>query len=480
MFVTMKSFSFLKSLPVKKDEVSKFLLSSIMMVMIIAVYSIQRGLKDSLVVTYMGAELLSTIKLFGVLPMAFVFVLMYTKLLDVLTKTSVFHVMNVIFLSYFLFFTFVLHPNFHHLKLDLSFLSSPTLKYLFIMLENWHLSLFYIFAEIWGSVMLALLFWQTCNQIFKTEQAKRIYPLIGFSAQFGLLVSGTITKGFASKASSDWQNSLENINISAFICGLILSLAYWYLTSKLVDKKQFNATESKKKHKPGLINSLKFVFSSKYVLLIASIIVCYGVSINLVEGIWKKYAGVLYSTPSQYANFMGDVQIYTAFFTMAFMLIGSYALSRISWKTAAILTPIMIGVTGALFFSFLVFEKQLLIVCAILGCAPIILSVYSGFAQNFLSKSVKYSFFDATKEMSYIPLDDELRTKGKAAADVIGGRFGKSGGSIVQFTLLAVFPGSNLMDLAPSLFVMFAIIMIVWFFAVGGLSKQYEILTKNN
>ena len=143
------------------------------------------------------------------------------------------------------------------------------------------------------------------------------------------------------------------------------------------------------------------------------------------------------------------------------------------------ITPLMVFVTGLIFFACIIFKEAL---SPVVGacCSLSILEViaYMGLAQNVLAKSVKYSLFDSTKEMSYIPLDDELKSKGKAAVDVIGGRAGKSGGAAINFVLLnLIFIGSKLAELAPVIAGIFVVILLLWFYAVRGLNVEFLKLT---
>merc|ERR1712086_439659 len=96
----------------------------------------------------------------------------------------------------------------------------------------------------------------------------------------------------------------------------------------------------------------------------------------------------------------------------------------------------MIGVTGLMFFALTLFPGIVAPLATAFGTSPLMLAVIVGAAQNILSKSSKYSLFDPCKEMAYIPLNPEEKTKGKAAVDVIGNPLGKSGGSMIQQVLL--------------------------------------------
>ena len=95
-----------------------------------------------------------------------------------------------------------------------------------------------------------------------------------------------------------------------------------------------------------------------------------------------------------------------------------------------------------------------------------------GAAQNIISKAAKYSLFDPCKEMAYIPLDAESKTKGKAAVDVIGNPLGKSGGSFVQQILIFTF--GSLAVSTPYLAAILFAILLVWVRSARSLNVMFK------
>ncbi|CAN0588913.1 unnamed protein product, partial [Ectocarpus sp. 12 AP-2014] len=258
----------------------------------------------------------------------------------------------------------------------------------------------------------------------------------------------------------------------------VLFLYSWMNAYVLTDPALYDPIQvggkKKKKEKLSLTESFKMIFTSKYLGLIVILVLAYGISINLVEGVWKSKIKELYPTAGAYTAYMFNFQTMQGYAAILFMLVGSNILRRVSWSTAATFTPVMILCTGLAFFSFIIYESTLgLQVAAFLGTGPLVLIVGIGMAQNVLSKATKYSLFDSTKEMSYIPLDDEMKTKGKAAVDVIGGRLGKSGGGLIQSTLFILMPAYTFAEATPFLAVIFFAIVILWIFAVRALGKEY-------
>jgi AAA family ATP:ADP antiporter len=89
-----------------------------------------------------------------------------------------------------------------------------------------------------------------------------------------------------------------------------------------------------------------------------------------------------------------------------------------------------------------------------------------------MSKSAKYSLFDPTKEMAYIPLDQESKVKGKAAIDVVGARLGKALGSGTQIGLIALY--GSLAAVTGHIGVILLFIIGAWIWAAKTLGKEFK------
>ena len=486
--------------PIHKEELPKFFCIALMLMLTIYIYSILRNTKDTLLLTHLGPELISTTKLWSVLPSAIIFMLVYTKLANMATRTTIYHGLIWFFISFFVLFNFVLYPNIDHLMLNMdgAIQAMPYMKYMLQMIAGWPVVMFYVLSELWGSVMMALMFWQLANQITTVTESKRFYPLFLLVGQTGLLLSGAFSIYYADGSASsnvelikqNWQSFLTTMTTSLLIAGIALSTCL-ILLGKLIGKNRINdittPCDRKKKTRLGFADSLKYVFSSKYIGLIVLLVLCYGISINLVEGVWKASVNQNFAgNKGAIQNFFGNIQIWTAISGFIAMYSGSYLLSIMRWRTGASLTPIMIAITGLLFFVFIIFRGTGMVSTMIiaLGFTPVYLAVMFGGAQNVLSKSVKYAFFDPTKEMSYIPLDEDLKTKGKAAADVIGARLGKSTGAAIQWGMLQIGymfnPNVSLMGLATYFFIIFAVILMIWFMSAYSLDKKFYTKIEEN
>lgn len=492
--------------PIHSFEVKKFLPMGIMMFCILFIYTVLRDTKDALLVNSpgAGAESLAFAKGIGVTASAVLFMILYTKAANIFNREGLFYVTAAPFLLFFGLYPYAIYPFVDSLHMNLDAIHSyqaayPNIKWIIPLVGNWTYTLFYILSELWGSAVLSLLFWQFANNITPVKEARRFYGMFGFLGNFGLLFSGPMiiyvsdtihALGLSRNEATGMM--LQYLMAFVIVAGLILfSTFYWMNRNVLTDKRYYDpeamGETKKKKAKLSLMESFKYIAQSPYLGLIAMLVLAYGVSINLFEGVWKGQIKIAYPTEVEYNRVMGGLSTVTGGIAVLLMLVGSNLLRRFSWRTCALITPLIL-ITGSLvFFGVIYYNNGLMpegmkitdaISQGIISKELIVFAVGLGVFINAFSKAVKYSLFDPTKEMAYIPLDPELKIKGKAAVDVIGGRGGKSAGSYIQMGLLTAFSGSALYQLVPIIAPIALGIVALWIASVFGLSTRFKAMTE--
>jgi ATP:ADP antiporter, AAA family len=161
-----------KFLGVETKTLKKILPLGLMFFCILFNYTILRDTKDVLVVTAKGssAEIIPFLKTWVNLPMAVGFMLLYTKLADVLSKEALFYAVIFPFIAFFGAFAYVLYPMrdaIHPTALADRLVAAlgPSFLGPVAILRVWSFCLFYVMAELWGSVVISVLFWGFANQV---------------------------------------------------------------------------------------------------------------------------------------------------------------------------------------------------------------------------------------------------------------------------------------------------------------------------
>ncbi len=482
--------------PIHGFELKKFLPMGIMMMCILFNYTILRDTKDTLMVNAPGggAECLSFLKLYGVTPAAIIFMIVFIKLANVFSRERLFYVIIAPFLVFFGFFAFLIYPNKEALHMSMDSIqaaqaSLPNLHWLIPVVGNWSFSIFYILSELWGSVVLSMLFWQFANEITKITEAKRFYGLFGMIGNVGLLLSGPIII-FTAKYAKTLPKGIDSFGVNlkllmgcVMVSGAVAIFTYWWMNRNvLTDPNLYQPGLGKKKEKAKLsvVESFRYILKNPYLGLIALLVLSYGITINLVEGVWKGQIKIAFPDMNDYNMFMGQFSTWTGAITILLMVVGNNILRKLSWTKAAILTPIMVLLTSTVFFFVVWNGTKSTPFAPLMGVTVVLVAVIVGQIQNVLSKGTKYSLFDSTKQMAYIPLDQEAKVKGQGAVEVIGGRAGKSGGAFIQSTLLAVIGGS--VSLASLTFILGPLVIVicaVWAISVLRLGKRFAALTES-
>ncbi|PCJ29327.1 MAG: ADP/ATP carrier protein [Rickettsiales bacterium] len=476
--------------PIHKKELAKFIPMSALMFCVLFNQNVLRILKDSILISEVSAEITSFAKVYCVTPMAAIFVVIYMKLINHLPFSKIFYYLISVFTAFFILFAFILYPNvdFFHMdgeKLSLYMQAYPHFKWYIALIGNWSYVLFYAFSELWPNVFYVLLFWQIANDITSTSEAKRFYLLFALFGNSALVVVGLMMMHLSSDNSiihtlftvSNSKTMITKVSIAMVAVSSVCACLLVRYISNVIMKDPALYTEAERSTKPklGIIDSFRYIARSKYLWLMLICTASFGLSMNLIEAVWKAKIKELYPTVNSYMAFNSMYILWTGVTIMIMTIIGNNIMRNSSWFVAAVITPLIVLITGTVFFLLVVFDNNVMSFFegAIL-MSPLALAVFVGTVQNVLSKGSKYSIWDTSRQMLYIPLDQELKTKGKAAVDVISPKIGKAANGLIQSMIFTILPMATYTSIAPTLMVIFIVVCVMWIYAIRKIYFEYQ------
>src|SRR3989344_4510691 len=309
--------------PIKLYELKKILPLLFIKFFISLTYNILTTMKDAFVVTAKGggAEVIPILKGWIVLPAALGATLLYSKLANIVRRSTLFYGIILAFMAFIFFYGFVLYPNLDALSPNASAdwllekLGHENSHWVSIY-RNWIQSTFFVLAELWGQIVIFLLFWGFVNQICNFNEAKRCYNLFIAGGDLAQIFTGPLVCYFTGKfLGAHFGLALKSLVLCLLFCGFMILALHWILTRFIGQDKRLYQPEKEapleQKTKLSLRESLKFIIRSRPLRSIAILVVAYGLVINLTEVTWKANLKLAYPDTGAYQAFTAWVSSLT-------------------------------------------------------------------------------------------------------------------------------------------------------------------------
>lgn len=487
--------------PVHRSEVKKVLSMLLLLFLLCVSYGVLRNLKDTIILTAKnsGAEVIPFMKVWGMLPGVFLATWFYTRLRRYFKKEHVFYIVISSFLAYFLLFAFYLHPNSEQFHLDafgnwLSSVLPQGFQGFIALVRNWTFTSFYVISELWASIVLSVLFWGFANDFTQVNEAKRTYGILNIGSNVAPIMGGTLalaftnsfTLPFLSSITDQWNHTICQLIILITLLGIASMATFFWISRRITPEIEKQAAKElppetepatqAKKPRLSLRESIRYILRSPYLVPLAIIVLGYNISINFTDVLWKEQLKRFFTDPNEMLEHMNKITVGIGILATVGGVLFSIMVTRLGWTFTAIITPLVMTIMAVGFFTFMFCGDALLALSSTLfGLTPFAMTVYCGSMQNCLSKASKYSVFDASKELAFLPLDPESKLKGKSAIDGLGSGLGKSGSSLTYQGFIILL-GSVALS-TPYIACILFVVLLAWIFCVVSLGKQFKKMT---
>ena len=490
------------------------------------------SLKDSLVITAVGGgtEVLPYLSLYGVLPSSVLFLVMYSWATRKMSREKIFNLTMAGFLMFYASFALV-YP--HHEALHISSLADSLQQVLPAgfsglvgMVRNWLFTVFYCVSELWGDVVLSLLFWGLANETTSIEDAPLLYPLFGIGANIAQTCAGRSLR-LISEVSNSVLPYTQQVQLAVALCvvlGVVIAATHTMITRTFVKNPKGSAADrlrhgsngsvqcgsdvvidnessvpglnycniqdrsvtetagepstsavakEETKEAMGMKEAWLFLVKSPQIRCLAIMALAQGLTNRILEVSWKHYLHVLHPSPVAYAAFLGDTAMWTGAATGLLMIVSPLLFDLMGWRGVASATPNIMLLGGIPFFCCCIIFSFFSSTALGSGLISLRGLVLTGALLQVFSRGSKFSLFKPAEEMVYIGLDDESRTKGKAAIDVVGAQSGKSVGSVLQQMML-IITGGSVSGIIPVLAIFYVTMLYQWKASVNDLAEHAD------
>ncbi|WP_108623995.1 Npt1/Npt2 family nucleotide transporter [Candidatus Similichlamydia epinepheli] len=450
-------------------------------------YHTLRQIKDNilLVSTKGGMEVVPFIKGWMLFPLSFLSVYLFSMSEKKFKERSSLVLALLLFSSYFLFFLFFIYPNrdnfaWHSLANLIEKWKLPGLSGMADMIRYWHLSIFYVVAELWGSIIIQVALWGFANEIVPMNEAKRIYVPLNFALNISGVAASWVAIRFLFNqkvfyqflGEFRWEQGLK----LAILCLLLSGVFAILLIKNLppIPWTKTTITQKKIENDLSFTQRLRSIFMNPYTFYIAVNVFSFHFLVSTLELFWKEKVRQMYDPTS--GEFSLHISCVSKWISLAstfscFFLSGEM-IQLLPWRISFLLTPILVCTTAFLFFLSASYPNSLAHLTSTLALSPLQITIFLGDLGIFLSRTSKYVLFDIVKEFIYLPLERKDRIQVKTVTDGLVSRGGKIVSSIMNFTLIGL--GNGPLSHVALIHLLCSGLSIVWIHATSRLSTLFQ------
>ena len=430
------------------EELKKFALLALGFFFLIGSYWPLKTLKDSIFANIVGPEHLPTAKILS-LALFFPLVLIYSKLIDIVSKEKMVYLLLGFYgLLGLAFVYFFYHPTIG--------LANPTMNS--SRLLGWT---FFLYVESYISLMISL-YWAFVNDITTPESAKKGYGLIIFGTQLGgflfTLLGNILSKQTDKFASRAPLIALISISMFAMVAVITFVLKHFVQKDSLesyedrLQKKNFTKKKTENEPNVGFFDGIKMLITHPYVAGIFGTIFFHELISTVMSYQMIILAKSTYTQAGVFNKFLFDYALCVQGIACLFGLFGtSFFQRKFGIKFCIIAYPLLLG---TFITSYLL--------------NPTLTNI---FYVMLIAKAINYAFNQPAKEVLYIPTSRSIKYKSKAWVDMFGLRFAKASGSVLNKSI------GSMISITGTVLLLF---IIVWAGLSNRIGNSFRKAVKNN